>query len=71
VNEPTVVLVAAETRFLAPVVAGERLLAEAEVVEAAGKRRRVRVVVRRDATPVFEGTFDCAVPARHVLAERA
>jgi acyl-coenzyme A thioesterase PaaI-like protein len=70
VDEPNVVLAAADCRFLAPVVAGETLEAEAEAApagESGGRRRRVRVVVRRDATPVLEGDFLAAVPGRHVL----
>src|SRR5512134_2803805 len=57
VNEPTVVLASAETKFLGPVVAGERLEAEAAVERADGRKRWVRVTVRRDGTPVMEGTF--------------
>lgn len=67
VNEPTVVLASAETKFLGPVVAGERLEADATVERADGKKRWVKVVVRRDDTPVMEGTFLAIVPDRHIL----
>jgi acyl-coenzyme A thioesterase PaaI-like protein len=67
VNEPTVVLASAETKFLGPVVAGERLEAEATVERSDGKKRWVKVVVRRDATAVMEGTFLAVVPDRHIL----
>lgn len=67
VNEPTVVLASAETRFLAPVVTGDRLEAEAEVERAEGRRRWVKVVVRRDGRPVMEGQFLAVVPDRHIL----
>ncbi len=68
VNEPTVVLATAEVRFVAPVRVGERLVAEARVAAAEGRRRRVEATVRRGDEVVLAGTFDCAVPARHVLA---
>jgi acyl-coenzyme A thioesterase PaaI-like protein len=70
VNEPTVVLASAETKFLAPVVTGERLEAEAEVERTEGRRRWVKVVVRRDGTPVMEGQFLAVVPDRHILDTR-
>jgi len=67
VNEPTVVLAAAHLTFLRPVVVGETLEAEATVGAHDGKRRSVRVVVRRHGEPVLEGELTCAVPAQHVL----
>jgi acyl-coenzyme A thioesterase PaaI-like protein len=67
VNEPTVVLVAAETRFLRPVRPGDRLRAEATVSEPAPPRYAVRCTVSRAGEPVFEGLFQCHVPRRHVL----
>ena len=70
VNEPTVVLASAETKFLAPVVAGERLEAEAAVERTDGKKRWVKVVVRRDGVPVMEGQFLTVVPDRHILDMR-
>ncbi|MDB4974554.1 MAG: thioesterase superfamily protein [Myxococcaceae bacterium] len=71
INEPNVVLGSAETRFLAPVVVGERLSAVARVLTVDGKRQRVEVHVGRHTDHieerVFEGTFVCFVPSRHVL----
>ncbi len=67
VNDPNVVLVDAEVRFLEPVVVGDRLEADASVERADGRRREVRVVVRRGADVVLEGAFRCHVPDRHVL----
>ena len=69
VNHPHVVLAAAETRFLAPVVVGERLVAQARVEETSGRRRKVGVTVARagETRPVFTGTFDCAVLDRPIL----
>jgi acyl-coenzyme A thioesterase PaaI-like protein len=69
VNEPTVVLASAETKFLAPVVTGERLEAEAQVERSEGRRRWVSVVVRRADTPerILEGQFLAVVPDGHIL----
>ncbi|MFT3927908.1 MAG: hotdog domain-containing protein [Myxococcales bacterium] len=75
INEPNVVLGSAETRFLAPVVLGETLLATATVTMVEGKKHFVEVDVTRErsgAVPdqVLKGTFVCFVPAQHVLAQR-
>jgi len=67
VNEPTVVLAAAETRFLAPAARGERLEATARVVRRDGRKSRVEVDVTRGEERVFSGSFLCVTPARHVL----
>ncbi|MEA5089502.1 PaaI family thioesterase [Solidesulfovibrio sp.] len=67
VNDPCVVLGAAEVRFLAPTVAGETLEAEAVAETDAGRKRRVAVTVRRDETDVFQGAFTCFVLEKHVL----
>jgi uncharacterized protein (TIGR00369 family) len=69
VNEPTVVLVAADTKFLRPVSPGERLRAEATVTESAPPRYAVTCTVWRGDEAVFEGTFRCHVPKRHVLTK--
>lgn len=76
VNHPNVVLGSAQTRFLKPVVVGERLVAAASLLEEEGRKRRVGVEVRRnDETEergetgevVMTGDFLCFVPDRHVL----
>lgn len=67
VNHPNVVLAAAETRFLAPIVAGERVRADARVTKAEGKRSSVDVEVRRGDTVVFSGSFKCVSLPAHVL----
>lgn len=66
VNDPNVVLGAAESRFLAPVRVGERLVARATVTEAKGKKRTVNCTVETDRR-VFEGTFTCFVLEKHIL----
>jgi len=67
VNDPNVVLGGAETRFLAPVTVGQRMVATAEVVSEKGKKRVVDTAVTVDGTRVFEGTLTCFVLAAHVL----
>lgn len=67
VNDPLVVLGAAEVRFLAPTAVGETVEAEAVVEEEAGKKRRVAVTVRRADKTVCSGSFTCVVPPKHVF----
>lgn len=66
VNDPHVVLGAAETRFLAPVRVGEVLTARAVVESVEGKKRLVKCSVTTDRE-VFAATFTCFVLPRHVL----
>lgn len=70
VNEPTVVLAAATLKFLGPVVVGDRVEAEASVERSEGKKRWVKVVVRRAGQPMLEGEFLALVPDRHILDGR-
>ena len=69
VNEPTVVLASATTKFLAPVIVGERLEAEATVDRTEGRKHWVKVTVRRGrgGAAVMEGEFMAVVPATHIL----
>ena len=67
VNHPHVVLVGAETRFLKPVAVGERLLARADVLEASGRKSRVKVEVLRGEEAVMTGELTCFTLDRHVL----
>ncbi len=68
VNHPNVVLGKAEVRFLGPVVAGERVVAVARLVEAGRPDRpEVEVEASVDGRPVLAGRMLCAVPERHVL----
>ena len=68
VDRPTVVLGAAEIRFVAPMRVGERLRASAKVREPGGKKILVDVEVTGDRGPVMTGAFTCFVPPLHVLA---
>lgn len=67
VNDPNVVLGAAETRFLKPVRRGDRLVASAHTVVSQGRKREVRVEATVNSVKVFEGTFTCFVLEQHVL----
>ena len=67
VNDPNVVLGAAEVRFLKPVKWGDSILAEAKVREKAGKKQIVEVVVTVEEEEVFKGSFTCFVLEKHVL----
>lgn len=67
VNDPNVVLGAAETRFLKPVRVGERIIASARIIGAKDRKREVRVEAAVHSEKVFEGTFTCFVLERHVL----
>jgi acyl-coenzyme A thioesterase PaaI-like protein len=67
VNEPTVVLAGATLKFLGPVVVGDRVEAEASVERTEGKKRWVKVVVRRGGQPMLEGELFAVVPDRHIL----
>jgi len=68
VNDPHVVLGAAEIRFLAPVRRGDSVRFVAEVVGTEGKKRLVHVVGTLEGKKVFTGQFTAFVPPRHVLA---
>jgi acyl-coenzyme A thioesterase PaaI-like protein len=66
VNDPYVVLGAAETRFLAPVRVGEVLTARAVVESAEGKKRLVKCSVMTDRE-VLAATFTWFVLPMHVF----
>jgi acyl-coenzyme A thioesterase PaaI-like protein len=66
VNDPYVVLGAAETRFLAPVRVGEVLTARAVVESVEGKKRLVKCTVTTDRE-VLAATFTCFVLPMHVF----
>ena len=70
VNEPTVVLAGATLKFLGPVLVGDRVEAEASVERSEGKKRWVKVVVRRAGQPMLEGELVAVVPDRHILDGR-
>jgi uncharacterized protein (TIGR00369 family) len=68
VNDPQVVLLSSQVKFLKAVVAGEVLTAQAKVNEKDGRKRKVFVEVSdQNQTKVFEGEFFCLVLQKHVL----
>ncbi len=67
VNDPNVVLGAAEARFLKPVRMGDRIVASAQMLDSHGRKHKVRVEASVNSEKVFEGTFTCFVLERHVL----
>lgn len=67
VNDPHVVLGAANARFLKPVRRGDRVIATARTVVTQGSKREVLVEATVGSVKVFEGTFHCVVLERHVL----
>ncbi len=70
VNDPLVVLGAAETRFVAPVSVGERVTATATVSAQRGRKHSVEVVCRVGDRDVMVGTFTAFVLDQHVLDPR-
>jgi predicted thioesterase len=68
-SDPNVVLGAAEVKFLKPVKVGQSILAEATVADESGKKRLVKVVVKRGDDKILEGTFNCFVLDQHVLSQ--
>ncbi|WP_456393360.1 MaoC/PaaZ C-terminal domain-containing protein [Nitratifractor sp.] len=67
VNDPYVVLGAAEVKFLAPVRHGQTVLFRAEITGAKAKKRLVLVTGECEGARVFEGSFTAFVLERHVL----
>lgn len=67
VNDPNVVLAAAEVKFVAPVRIAQAVDFAAEVVSVESRKQTVKVVGRVDDMVAFEGAFSCFVFERHVL----
>ena len=67
VNDPYVVLGAAEVSFVKPVKAGETLVAKAKVMKKEGKKLQVEVSISENDIVVFTGGFVCFVLGKHVL----
>jgi acyl-coenzyme A thioesterase PaaI-like protein len=67
VNDPFVVLGAAETKFLAPVRIGQTMTATATVSRETGRKRSVEVVVTVGGAEVMTGLFTAFVLDAHVL----
>jgi len=67
VNDPNVVLGAANVRFTAPVAHPAQLVANARVADASGRKRVVNVEVAAGNRSVLEGILTCFVLDHHVL----
>jgi len=67
VNDPLVVLGSAQTRFLAPVAVGERVVAHAVRERTEGRKHTVSVSAVVEEREVFSGTFVAYVLDRHVM----
>jgi uncharacterized protein (TIGR00369 family) len=68
VNDPFVVLLSSQAKFLKAVIAGDVLTARAKVREKDGRKRKVWVeVINQKQEKVFEGDFFCLILQKHVL----
>lgn len=67
VNHPNVVLGGSKSRFIAPVRMGEKMMAEAHVESAEGRKHVVNVTISVSERKIFEGVFTCYVLDSHVL----
>jgi len=68
VNDPLVVLGAANTRFLAPVRVGDVVVAHAARTDQKGRKHTVLVTAQVNDTVVFTGEFTTFVLDQHVLS---
>ncbi len=67
VNDPNVVLVSSDCRFLSPVKVGDRVLFTAQELYKESRKRKIHVVGTFEDIKVFEGEFMAVVLERHVL----
>ncbi|WP_300361688.1 hotdog domain-containing protein [Hydrogenimonas sp.] len=67
VNDPNVVLVSSDCRFLSPVKVGDRIVFEANELYKEARKRNIHVVGYFEDIKVFEGEFMAVVLERHVL----
>jgi uncharacterized protein (TIGR00369 family) len=67
VNDPHVVLGAANVRFTAPVRVGETVSAQARVVSSSGRKREIEVRAVVGDKEVLTGTLTAFVLDKHVL----
>jgi acyl-coenzyme A thioesterase PaaI-like protein len=70
VNDPNVVLGAADVQLVAPVRVGDEVVAEAYVRETSGRKREVAVTVTVGETTVLTASMLAFVLDRHVLDGR-
>jgi len=68
VNDPNVVLGAADVKFVAPVKAGDVVVCKARVCATKGRKRSVEVEVFVEDKMVFKGLFTTLVLDAHILS---
>ncbi len=67
VNDPNVVLVSSDCRFLSPVKVGDRVVFTAQELYKESRKRKIHVIGTFEDIKVFEGDFMAVVLERHVL----
>jgi len=67
INDPNVVLISSECRFLSPVKVGDTVVFEAKERYHESKKRRIHVIGKFKDIKVFEGNFLAVVLDRHVF----
>ncbi len=67
VNEPYVVLIGSNSKFLAPVKVGDVVIFEANARFEDARKREIDVVGNINDIKVFEGTFTAVILQEHVL----
>ncbi len=67
VNEPYVVLIGSNNKFLAPVKVGDTVIFEAHARFEEARKREVDVVGSINDIKVFEGTFTAVILPEHIL----
>ena len=69
INDPYVILSAAQTDFYAPVKVGDEVVFEAKSRYNDSRKRIVDIVGSVNEIKVFEGSFDAVVLDRHILKD--
>lgn len=67
VNEPYVVLIGANSKFLAPAKVGDTVVFEAHARFEDARKREISVVGSINEIKIFEGIFDAVILPEHVL----
>lgn len=67
INDPYVVLVGADVKFLAPVVVDDEVIFEANVIDKEKSRAKIEVLGRVGDKEVFRGIFKTYTLNKHIL----
>ena len=65
INHPYVVLIAANVKFLKPIIVGDVLISEGKIVEKKNSKIQVDVEITKDSILVFTGQFICKILEKH------